>query len=103
MDTSSNDAIEALRCEIDGIDDQLLGLLNRRAALACQIGKLKAAVHANEYQARSPNNREPAREGAIIARLEGANRGPFPSSAIAPIFNEIFTACLGLQSTQQQN
>jgi chorismate mutase/prephenate dehydratase len=102
MDTLSSDAIEALRCEIDGIDDQLMGLLNRRAALACQIGKLKAAVHA-EYQVGSPNNREPAREGAIIARLKGTNEGPFPSDAIAPIFNEIFTACLGLQITQQQN
>jgi len=102
MDASSGGAIEALRKGIDGIDDQLLGLLNRRAALACQIGGLKAAIHA-ECQAGGTNKREPARERAIIARLEEGNEGPLPSDAIAPIFNQIFTACLSLQNSKRQN
>ncbi|MDR2561424.1 MAG: chorismate mutase [Holophagales bacterium] len=101
MDTSPDGAIKALRCEIDGIDDQLLALLNRRAASASQIGILKAAIYA-ECQDGSQCLRDPAREGAIIARLEKANEGPFPSNAIAPIFNQIFTACLSLQNTRQQ-
>jgi len=101
MDTSPGGAIDALRSEIDGIDDQLLALLNRRAALACQIGILKAAIR-TEYQDGGQCKRDPAREGVIIARLKKANEGPFPSNAIAPVFNQIFTACLSLQNTQQQ-
>jgi chorismate mutase/prephenate dehydratase len=98
----SSGAIDALRGEIDEIDDQLLGLLNRRAALACQIGRLKAAVQI-EGQTVSIDMRVPERESEIIARLEGANGGPFPRDAIAPIFGQIFAACLGLQNSQLQN
>jgi len=101
MDIPSKHSIAALRDEIDKIDDQLLGLLNRRAALACQIGGLKAAM-LDEGQTEGPGKRAPSREGAIIARLEAANQGPFPSKAIAPIFNQVFTVCLSLQNSQQQ-
>jgi len=98
MSASSKEDIAALRSEIDGIDDQLMGLLNRRAALARQIGAVKAAIRAEDQVGR-----EPSREDTIIARLEGANSGPFPTAAIAPIFNAIFTACFSIQNHKQQN
>jgi len=98
MDTSPKDTIAALRNDIDQIDDQLLALLDRRAALAHRIGRLK-----QDCQASGPDKREPAREEAILARLDGANKGPLPKSAVASIFNMIFAACLSLQYGDGKN
>jgi len=96
-DAQFNGSIAALRDKIDGIDDQLMALLNSRAALACEIGRLKTAIKDEAH-----SKREPSREGAIIARLEAANNGPFPRDAIAPIFNMVFAACLKLQDGQDK-
>jgi len=94
--------IAAIRGEIDKIDDQILGLLNRRAALAIKIGGLKAEIKAGS-QTGATSKREPAREKAIIERLERANGGPFPGEAVAPIFGEIFKACSSVQDGGRQN
>ena len=47
-------ALFALRTQIDGVDRELLGLLNRRAALALQVGELKkrAAAWSSARNAR---------------------------------------------------
>jgi chorismate mutase/prephenate dehydratase len=40
----------------------------------------------------------PTRERAIVDRLQAANLGPFPSSSIRPVFQEIISACLALEA-----
>src|SRR5687768_1073634 len=51
--TKTNDAadkaLESLRKQIDRVDDQLLRLLNERAALARKVGALKAEQDAEVY------------------------------------------------------
>ena len=80
-----------LRRAIDAVDDQVLALLNRRAGLAADVGRLKSET-APEALFHAPK-----REREILARLEAENAGPFPRAAIRTIFQEIMSACLSLE------
>lgn len=80
-----------LRARIDALDDDLLALLNERARLVQAVGAAKrAAGDRGAFYAQD-------RERAIHARLAAANEGPFPTSALQPVFQEILSACLALQ------
>jgi chorismate mutase/prephenate dehydratase len=81
--------IEELRAQIDAIDSGILDLLNQRAELVLEVGRLKAKQNLDFHA--------PRREEAIYARLQQANPGPFPSSALRPVFREIISACLSLE------
>jgi chorismate mutase/prephenate dehydratase len=78
-----------LRESIDHIDDEILRLLNERATLVGQVASLKERMQVPFYV--------PSRERAIVDRLSQANHGPFPTEAIRPVFQEIFSACLSLE------
>jgi chorismate mutase/prephenate dehydratase len=78
--------IEKLRSDIDRIDDELAGLLDRRAGLAQKIGTLKGG---------SPAYR-PERETEILRRISGAARVLSPER-LAAVFREIISACRGLE------
>jgi chorismate mutase/prephenate dehydratase len=83
--------LPALREEIDRIDDDILALLNRRAGLVGHVASLKERMQVPFYV--------PSRERAIVDRLAEKNAGPFPTEAIRPVFQEIFSACLSLEKT----
>ena len=83
--------LASLRQAIDAVDDQVLALLNRRAELAAGVGRLKA-----EAAPEAPFH-VPKREREVLARLETANSGPFPTAAVRTIFQEIMSACLSLE------
>jgi chorismate mutase/prephenate dehydratase len=87
--TSERGPFSDLRDAIDAIDDEILDLLNRRAGLAAQIAARKQADGGVFYV--------PARERAIIDRLQARNPGPFPVDAIRPVFQEVISACLSLE------
>lgn len=83
--------IQELREKIDKIDDQLLKLINRRAALAIRIGKEKSKANkANHFHV-------PHRERDIIRRLAETNQGPFPDESVESVFREVFSATLALE------
>jgi chorismate mutase/prephenate dehydratase len=84
-------SLPGLRQAIDAVDDQVLDLLNRRAALAAEVGRLKAAA------APEALFHAPAREREVLARLEAENAGPFPPAAVRTVFQEIMSACLSLE------
>jgi chorismate mutase / prephenate dehydratase len=84
-----DDDLAALRVAIDAIDDRLLELLNDRGRLAARVAETKQLVGRPFYV--------PLRERAIVDRLQAHNPGPFPSSAIRPVFQEIISACLSLE------
>lgn len=73
--------IEDCREEIDRIDGELLRLLNRRAALASEIGELKAS-------AGLPLKDE-GREREVLSRSSRANSGPLADVSVARIFRRI--------------
>jgi len=83
--------IKELRTKIDKIDDQLLKLINRRAALAVSIGKEKFK------KSQAGHFHVPHREREIIRRLADANKGPFPDESVGAVFREIFSATLALE------
>ena len=82
-----------LRTEIDAVDQELLGLLNRRASLANEVGELKRAE-------RSPVFR-PEREAQVINGLQARNAGPLKAENVATIWREIMSACRALESPQR--
>ncbi len=82
-------SLDELRRNIDRIDDQILGLLNERAAQVLEVGRIKAEARQDFYV--------PSREQAIYERLAAGNPGPFPTSAIRRVFREIISASLSLE------
>lgn len=82
--------IDALRAQIDRIDEQLLGLLNQRAGLAREIGERKKADGRGDMYV-------PGREKRIYQRLTALNRGPLPADSIRTIFREVISSCLALE------
>lgn len=91
MADSLQNQLLPLREQIDAIDEQILGLLNRRAQVALDVGKVKQA-----FDAGGPVLK-PEREAGIVRRLQADNRGPFPSDAIASVWSQIISACRGLE------
>ena len=88
-ESRSRASLDDARRTIDEIDDRILELLNDRAGLNAEIGRLKSDEGSAAFV--------PARELDIFERLEGANPGPFPSSAIRNVFREIISASIALQ------
>jgi 3-deoxy-7-phosphoheptulonate synthase / chorismate mutase len=84
--------IAELRNQIDEINLQLLELLNKRASLASQIGKIQTKLGSQIY--------DPVREGQMLTDLEFANKGPFSNETIKALFKEIFKATLALEEKQ---
>jgi chorismate mutase/prephenate dehydratase len=89
MPKSKKDKLDELRKKIDEVDDKILNLLNERASIVKKVGEIKKKIKANFYV--------PYRETEIIKRLQSKTKGPFPKSAIKPVFREIISACLSLE------
>jgi chorismate mutase/prephenate dehydratase len=82
-------ALLALRAQIDAVDRELLACLNRRAALALQVGELKKQSGGVVFR--------PEREAQVIDGLKAANAGPLQPDSVAPIWREIMSACRALE------
>lgn len=82
-----DDELSRCRGQIDHIDDELLQLLNRRAALAQRIGHLKSGVVLR-----------PEREAQVLQRMSNANPGPLSSQGITQLFTEIMSQCRALEA-----
>lgn len=86
-------ALLALRDQIDGLDRQLLVLLNQRAEVAEQVGEIKRRDGSPFFR--------PDRVAQVIAKIKGANAGPLKGEHVAAIWREIMSACLALESPQR--
>jgi chorismate mutase-like protein len=75
-------SLDELREDIDRVDEVLVRLLNERARVACEIGKVKKQLGVDIYQ--------PDREKQVLAHVRGiAAEGPLGSDAIARLFERI--------------
>jgi len=81
--------LEHLRTRINHINEELVRLLNERAAVALEIGELKAGSGTNVY--------DPARERAVLDQINQLNQGPLDKGALEEIFATIMTACREIQ------
>jgi chorismate mutase / prephenate dehydratase len=83
-----NEKLIQCRDQIDQIDNEMLQMLNRRAALAQQIGHLKD----NGVVLR------PEREAQVLQRLQAQNQGPLSNDAIVALFTEVMSQCRALEA-----
>jgi chorismate mutase/prephenate dehydratase len=83
-----SDKLKQLREQIDCLDDELLKLVNQRAALAQQIGLLKD----------DGVILRPEREAQVLQRLQGENNGPLGNAAVVQLFTEVMSQCRALEA-----
>jgi 3-deoxy-7-phosphoheptulonate synthase/chorismate mutase len=81
--------LQELRSQVDVINLQILELLNRRATIAADIGKVQAQLGTSFY--------DPQREAYMLDQLERNNKGPFSNETIKALFREIFRASMALE------
>ncbi len=82
-----------LRVLIDAVDQELLTLLSRRAALANEVGEVKKLDGSAVFR--------PDREAQVIQNLQQANQGALKSESVAVIWREIMSACRSLEAPQR--
>jgi chorismate mutase-like protein len=84
--------IKNWRRKIDAIDTAMLHLLNLRAELALEVGRLKGE--------RGLALRVPAREQEILTRMKKLNPGPLGEDSIEKIYQLILNESI---RTQERN
>jgi chorismate mutase / prephenate dehydratase len=73
--------LSAEREKIDAVDRRLVALLNERATVVREIGRLK-------QQSGAAVN-DPARVADVLQRVTAANRGPLPNEHLLRIYEAI--------------
>jgi len=85
-------SLDALRLNIDAIDNEIHTLLLRRTDLVVEIGDLKRARNREGFSLR------PSREAMIIRRLVARHSGPFPVAALVRLWRELLSGQVMVQS-----
>lgn len=86
----SDEIIENLREKIERMDREIVRLLNERAAVSIEIGKIKRAEGREVY--------DPSREAALVRRLAEINGAVLPETSLRHIFREIISSSRALQA-----
>jgi chorismate mutase len=74
--------LDDLRRDIDRVDEALVRLLNERAGMACELGRIKKEMGIEVYQ--------PVREKQVLAHVRDlGSQGPLGPDAIARLFERI--------------
>jgi chorismate mutase/prephenate dehydratase len=81
--------VRQLRNQIDKLDLQILKLLNERASVAAEIGRIKTDQGAEVFS--------PAREEEVLQRVIQANKGPLDKETVRAIFRELMSGSRALQ------
>ena len=89
MNDAAQQQLEQFRRNIDGIDLQLLALLNERTRIVEQIGATKQKYGLPVY--------EPKREDQVYRNVLDNNAGPLPPDAVKRIFERIIDEMRTLQ------
>lgn len=82
-------SLRNLRTHIDKLDMHILKLVNERASLAGEIGKLKNDQGSEVFS--------PAREEEVLQNVLLANKGPLDNETVRAIFREIMSGSRALQ------
>lgn len=90
-------SIDALRAEIDRIDEVLVRLLDRRARCAYAIGRAKREAGRPVY--------EPGREATVLAHVRTVNQalaGPLDDDAIVRLFERVIDEARRIQRIEAE-
>ena len=83
------EALEALRSEINSLDDAMHDLLMRRAEVVQRLGASQAKAAGTVLR--------PGREAAILRRLLARHTGPLPKAALVRLWRELFASSIAQQ------
>jgi chorismate mutase len=81
--------LDELRKKIDMLDHQLVELLNQRARLVEEVGRVKGKLGLEVYA--------PEREKEILELAIGQNGGPLSNSAVVRLFERILDESRSLE------
>ena len=81
--------LRPLRDAIDRVDAQLVELLNERARLASEVGRLKEDADAPVLRTE--------REAEVLRKVAALSRGPLQAAALSNVFREVISACRALE------
>jgi chorismate mutase/prephenate dehydratase len=88
--TMPDEDLVRLRARIDELDRTIVGLLNERAALALDAGRLKAAAGRDGV-------RDAAREREVLLRVALANEGPLPQAGLLELYRAFIETLVALE------
>ncbi|HMO27409.1 MAG TPA: chorismate mutase [Tepidisphaeraceae bacterium] len=81
--------LDGLRARIDDLDARLVELLNERARVVVEIGRLKQQTSAPIYA--------PDREKRVMARVRELNNGPLPDRCLEAVWRELMSGSFALE------
>jgi chorismate mutase/prephenate dehydratase len=84
-----DDRLQPLRDAIDALDAKLVALLNERARLASEVGRIKHEVGAPVFR--------PEREAEVLRKVAALGHGPLAEPGLSSIFREVMSACRALE------
>lgn len=82
-------SLDKLRKQIDEMDHRLVELLNERAKVVVEVGKLKSRTDGQIYA--------PDREKAVLDKIAKLNSGPLPDKTLAAIWRELMSGSFFLE------
>ncbi|MBI1371354.1 MAG: prephenate dehydratase [Phycisphaera sp.] len=84
------DQLADLRQRIDALDEKIVQMLNERANVVVEIGKLKQSDGKTPIYA-------PDREQRVLERIRKANKGPLPNACLEAIWRELMSGSFALE------
>ena len=82
-------SLEEMRNKIDRLDSQLIELMNERAKIVIEIGRLKNKTGGRIYA--------PDREKEVLDRITKANKGPLSDKCLVSIWRELMSGSFALE------
>jgi chorismate mutase len=88
-------ALTSSRQRIDHIDDQIVGLLNERAAVVREVGVVKLRFHAPASA--------PGREEQVLRRVSDEARAPLTPQAVRKIYQTLLAEMAAMEDREMQS
>ncbi len=88
-DDPANKGLGEFRVRIDELDRAIVKLLNERAQVVVEVGKVKQQTGGPIYA--------PHREAAVLSRVLGLSEGPLPDRTIEAVYREIMSGSFAIE------
>jgi chorismate mutase/prephenate dehydratase len=87
------EALAPLRLQIDQLDQQIVELLNTRARVVVEIGRIKQQLKTPIYM--------PDREKAVLEKVRQLNTGPLSDRCIQAVYRELMSGSFEVERPQR--
>ena len=92
----TDEALAPFRDRIDAIDHEIVALLNERAQVALEIGRVKQVTGRRVV-------RDAAREAQVLERVTSASAGLFPEPELVALYRKLIAATRRVQHAQKRD